>query len=194
MGDEFRIAALLAGLCFQPIDDGRSQRVRITLATMGEVSFPGDHIHDAVSIDVCKIDGMELAEIHTLGIFLRLGSEDSVGLKFDLTAGIPALIFEPEESVAMREFRAENIIVPIAVEIIGEHLRASRAAELHLVLRPFETRVLGLFPPAIFFQQVDAAIAIHIAIAQAVREAFAGRFLTGNFLEWPFLGGVGRVG
>src|SRR5262245_18655358 len=49
-----------------------------------------------------------------------------------------------------------------------------------------------LFPPAIFFEDVHFAVAIHVADAHAVREisiAIVGR----NRVPFPWLGGIGPI-
>ena len=190
MRDKFRIPALLSGIGFKPIEHCRGQRVHITVRTVGEVAFAGNDVQNAIAIHVREIDGMKLAKIHALGILLRLGSEDAVRGEGDLSICSLALIFKPEQTVAVGEFGAEDIVVAIAIEIIGEHLRAALGTECEGMERPFQSGIGGLLPPAIFLQQVEPFIAIHISKTKTVGEALASDLEAGNFLEGPLLRGI----
>ena len=111
---------------------------------------------------------------------MRLRKDDA-GLAFPgLRAGDhvlrPALhaavvrVLEPREAVAVRCETGDHISLAVAIHIEGVHLRA--AAKLRPMESPRRRAIpfRRLFPPAPRFENVHAPVAIHIAIADAVRE------------------------
>ena len=68
----------------------------------------------------------------------------------------------------------DDIAVAITIHVVGEHVCSTGFAEFHLV--QFPLRVAGavcrLFEPTVFEQHVSAAIAVDVAYAECMTEAF----------------------
>src|SRR4051812_21022760 len=108
-------------------------------------------------------------------------------MKFELRFTFSLELLIPGESKTMRREAGDHIVQPIAIYVVRIHLRTAWAAELEGVFGPLRIsgERLGLFPPAVFLEQIGAAIAIHISPAKTMCEIASGR-LVGDFVERPF--------
>src|SRR3954453_21080721 len=89
-------------------------------------------------------------------------------------------LFIPGQSVTVRGECGDDIVLAVAVYIIGIHLGATMTgSEWELV--KFPNKIVGergrLFPPTARFEEVHAAITIDVPYSQAVREALPVSFL-----------------
>ena len=107
------------------------------------------------------------------GSFGRAG--DQVLLPADHAAVVRLL--KPRQAVAVRGERGDDVGLAVAIHIVAVHLRAA-AAEHRLVKGPRRIALerFRLLPPAARFQDVHLAVAIDIAVADAVGEALVRRF------------------
>jgi hypothetical protein len=85
----------------------------------------------------------------------------------------------------------ENILGAIAIEVVGEHLGTAADAGRKAVLSP--QAVAGVLPPVPGLQQVQPAVAVHIANAKTVGES-GHLAIVGHRDERPFLRGFVPVG
>jgi hypothetical protein len=78
----------------------------------------------------------------------------------------------PGEAEGMCRKAGDHVVKSVAIDIIGVHLRAACSGEKDGMRHPFRITFerRGLFPPPVFFEQVGAAIAVHIADSHTVSE------------------------
>ena len=146
---------------------------------MRPVGFAGDDVFEAVAIHIGKLDAVQLAEIDAVAIQTWTVAHDEM-----LFEALRRLLM-PGEPVFMSSEAGDDIIVAVAIHIVGEHLRAAAGCERGLVQRPVALReVLRLLEPAVLHQHVEPAVAIHIAHAQSVAE-FLRRDAVGDVVEVP---------
>src|SRR6476620_6199683 len=81
-------------------------------------------------------------------------------------------VFEPRETIRMSRLAGDDIVSAITVHIEGVHLGAAAFGELHRMKRPeLSFRASRwMFPPTVFLQQVQSAVAINISDSHAVRK------------------------
>src|SRR5690348_14853308 len=95
----------------------------------------------------------------------------------------------------MRLERGDDVGEAVAVDVVGVHLGAA-FAEVDGVEGPLGvvSEARGLLPPAACFEQVDAAVAVDVAVAETVRETLEARVgLLGDLVEGPLPRGLGPV-
>jgi hypothetical protein len=102
----------------------------------------------------------------------------------DYTVGATGL-FEPRKTETVRVDTRDDIAAAVVVDVVDVHLRAAAAdgagpgAESKLVLLPngVARERSGLFPPAVFFEDVVATVAVDVTETEPVREPLpcAGR-------------------
>ena len=190
-GDESHLAALIPDGP-EPVEHRRIIAPGI-FSAVGEIALAGDDIFDPVAVDVGEGDAVELAEYDAPGGIGWIPPHDEMSLEGDLAIRA-GLLLEPDEAVGVRVQRGEDILVAIAVEIVGEHLGTSLGrGERESVSRP---RAVGprLFPPGRFFQEVGAAVAVDVAEPEPVGEFPPGRIGRGDWGELPRLVRVRPIG
>src|SRR5581483_11882527 len=132
-------------------------------------------------------------EMHARGIIRGSGAGDHVLFEADFAIGAHLLI--PNDAVAMGIEAGDDVVESIAIDIIGEHLRGPRGsrARREWERMEFPNRIAakrgGLLPPAIFFQEIHAAVAIDIAQADAMGESTPVAFGRDS-VEDPSRGGI----
>src|SRR5437773_10833170 len=80
-------------------------------------------------------------------------------------------LFEPGEAVAVRGEGGDDVVLAVTVDVVGVHMRAAMTgSERKLMLFPngVSSEGVWLFPPAIFFDQVEFAVAVHVANARTM--------------------------
>ena len=115
---------------------------------------------------------MELREGDAEAVLAGFLVHEDVGLELRAAGGVALLeLLIPGEAVAVRRERGDDVVQPVAVHIVGEHLRAARREEglVELPHRVANER-RGLLEPAAATEQVHAPVAVHIADAEAVGE------------------------
>src|SRR5688572_13078125 len=87
----------------------------------------------------------------------------------------PSLLFSCQ-AVTVGAQRRDDIGIAIAVDVVGEHLRAA-AAEIGGVKSPVSVaaQARGLLPPSLHFEQVDLAVTVDVAKAESVRKPLETR-------------------
>src|SRR2546427_3698660 len=112
-------------------------------------------------------------------------AESHLAIFFDL--------LEPGQAVVVRGEARDDVVQAVAVHVIHYHLCAA-GAEGERMSNPNGIAGQGrrLFPPAAFLQDVDAAIAIRVARAQAVSEPLPVSFGRDR-VEGPGRGGMSPV-
>ena len=148
--DEFDGSIFMAGGA-EPVDHGGVVRAWVS-AVVGVESFAGDDVLDAVAIDIDAGHGVGLAEADSVGVSLGFVGHDAVLFKTDFS--ILFDLFIPRESVAVSVEGGDEIVIAIAIDVIGEHLGSSFfGGEGEGVKGPVGLLipVRGLLPPAVFF-------------------------------------------
>src|SRR5437879_2881439 len=112
---------------------------------------------------------MALRELNTVPIRRCILIQNDVLAKGNLPV-LPNLL-EPGQTVHMRREACDDIVQPVPIHIVNDHLRSASSERSGM---PNPNRVSGqrsrLFPPGVFLQNVDLAITIHIATAETMGE------------------------
>ena len=186
------IHSIFAAHGLEPIDNGGGIWFSIAVGTMGPPAFASDDVLDAVVIHIDEVDGVELGEFDAVFVALGLVGHDDVLFEGDFA--ILGNVLVPGEAEAVGSKAGEDVVIAVAIEIIGVHLGTAGAAELEVVFFPgVAGKFGGLFPPAIFFEDIHAAVAVDVAVAHAVGE-FLPAALGGDGGEIPDQGGVIPIG
>ena len=113
-------------------------------------------------------------------------------LESDLT-GCAAHLLVPDQTVEMTMPGGDHVVQPVPVDVVHQHLGSS-VGKLVVMADPRLSwlRVGGLFPPATAFQHVDAAVAVDVTDAHAVR-VFLITTLSADRMECPRLVRFGWV-
>ena len=82
----------------------------------------------------------------------------------------------PHEPIVVSTEAGDDIVVAIAIHVVGKHVGSTGCGELHLVQLPFRIAgyVFRLFEPTVFEDQILTAIVVHIANAEAMTETLGG--------------------
>ena len=142
---------------------------------MRPIPFARDDVLQAVAIHIHQLKGVQFgkADAVLVGNALLLGVKDDVWLE----GGSFALadLFIPDQSESVRCETGDDVVHSVAVHIVSVHLRAAVRVRVEGKRVELPHRIAGqrfrLFPPAVLFHQVLAAIAIHVAHAHPVRES-----------------------
>ena len=83
-----------------------------------------------------------------------------------------AHLLVPGQAEVVRGEAGDHVVVAVAVDVVGVHLRAAGRANLRLVKRPRRAveRSRRLLEPAVLDQDVAPAVAVDVADAQPVAE------------------------
>ena len=131
---------------------------------------------------------MRFGEGDAAGVLRGEVVRDHVLHERDLSAGI-ALLLEPREPEHVRLQRRHDIVELVAVDVVHAHLGAAGRSAAVLtaeglgMVRPHPGRRLrGLLPPSVDVEDVDAAVAVDVAGADAMRSV---RALLANLRREP---------
>ena len=140
---------------------------------------------------------MGFGEDDAAGVLRGEVVRDHVLHERDLSTGI-ALLLEPREPEHVRLQRRHDVVEPVAVDVVHAHLGAAGRAAAVLtaeglgMIRPHLGRGLRrLLPPPVHVKDVDAAIAVDVAGADAVRRV---RARLANLRREPGPGRICRIG
>src|SRR6266568_7755242 len=90
-------------------------------------------------------------------------AESNFPVSFDL--------LEPRQPVTVRGDAGDHIVQPVAFHVVHQHLRATGPESKGMF---FPNRIVGqrrgLFPPAVLLKEVNASVAVDVAVAQSVRK------------------------
>ena len=157
----------------EPVEHRIGHRLGVARRAVRPETFAGDDVLQAVAIHVDEIDRMDLGELHAVAVLARLFVDEDVLGELDLAVFLLRQLFIPGEAETMRRKAGDDVVPPVAVHIIGIHLRAAVGrGEGELVLLPnrISGQRRGLFPPTVFFQQVHLPVTVHITDAEAMGE------------------------
>ena len=156
-------------LQLEPVKHRRGAGVGIARRPMCPETLAGHDVLESVAIDVHQINAMELAELHAVGVLRDLLVHDDVLLEVNLRADLRLLI--PGQSIPVGREAGDHIIQPIAVHVVGIHLRAAQAEGNSVVLPHRVTSKRGrLLPPTILFEQIHTAVAVDVTHTETVGE------------------------
>jgi hypothetical protein len=161
------------------------------LGAVGPPALAAHQIAESVAVQVRERQGMGLGKDDAVGGGFGARTHDGMAAEVD-PAGLPEVL-EPRQTPSVRVEGREDVGVPVAVDVVGEHLGAAFLGEGERVPGPFALPVGRLAVPALVQDQVDASVAIHVAEAFAVVEVRPGAF-GGDRSEAPFAGGSGGIG
>ena len=158
---------------------------------MGPPAFAGDDVHDAIAIDIGERERVQLGKLDAGDFLVGFFGEDYVLFEGDGAVG-GAGLFEPGEAVAVGVFAGDNIGEAVAVDIHDEHVSAAFGREGEGMKRPLgiADERGGLLPPALTGEEIVAAVAVDVAVAEAVGEALPFGIRGGGGMEDPGAGGV----
>ena len=179
----------------EPVSHGGVVAAGVGAGAVRPEAFAGDEVLQPVAVQVHQLDRVELREGDAEAVLARLLVHEDVGAELGAAGGVLGLeLLIPSEAVAVRRERGDDVVQPVAVHIVGEHLRAARGEEgfVKLPHRVANER-RGLLEPAAATEQVHAPIPIHIPDAQAVGE-LAPLAILADGREDPLGGDVLPVG
>src|SRR5665213_141414 len=173
----------------EPIEYRRRMRLCVAVGAVGVIALAGDDVLEAVAVNVHEVDGVHLGDLHALRVFGFVVADDDV-----LLEAAVFLLLEPGQAVAVGFDAGDNVGPAIAVDVIGEHLRAA-AAEVGGVKRPLRVaaQVGGLLVPAVMNHEIVFPVPIYVAEAHAVGESLIV-FFGADGVEGPRLSRVGVIG
>ncbi len=118
---------------------------------------------------------MALGELDAIAVFGGVFVQNQVFAEGDVAVLLD--LFVPGQPVAMGADGGDDVVQAVAIDIIDDHLGAA-VAKVEGVLDPDRVALegCGLLPPAVLFEDIDAAIAVDIAAAQAVRVTLVAAF------------------
>ena len=190
IGDEFSAAVLVPGRP-EPIKDGGIVRAGVA-AVVGEVALTGDDILNAVAIDIDTVHSMGLGETNAVGISYGLIRHHDMLFKGDGSVFLD--LFIPSHSPGVGIEGGNDVVIAIAIDIVGEHLGSSLLwGEGKRMKFPgrLAVPVFRLLPPAAFFENIGKLVAINVAGTEAMNEHLNPAILRGDAMNDP---GFGRVG
>ncbi len=183
--------ALVRALEAEPVEHRGLVAARV-VAVVGPPPLARDDVLEAVAVDVGHVHRVGLAERHAVAILVGVLPDDLVAAERDL-AFLPDVL-EPREAVSVGVQGGDDVVVAVAVDVVGVHLGAPRLGEAVGVVVPngvpLERR--GLLPPPLLLEKVGPAVAVHVAHAEAVGELPASDVLRDR-VEGPRLPRLVRV-
>ena len=158
----------------EPVDHRRIALARI-VAVVGPEALSGDDVLESIAVDVFQRHGMELTEGNAIRILQRIRRDDGMAEK------LAVLLLEPSQAKLVGRQAGEDVLIAVAIEVVGMHLRPAGTGEIGPMRGPLRIvgQRRGLFPPATLFQEIDPTIAVHIADPQAMGE-FGPRGVVGR--------------
>ena len=177
------IHAALSAREFEPIHHRAGVPLR-RLLVMRPVGFAGDDVLEPVAIDVVQAGRVQFAKDNAVFVLAAGAAHDEVFFKRD-AAALGFHLLEPRKAKLVRGEAGDDVVVAVAVHVVGEHLRAAACGEGKLA-RPPRLLVGGrLLEPAALVDDVSPPIAIHVTHTQAVPKPLRGD-RAGHRVECPF--------
>ena len=191
------LCALLAPHRLEPVEDCRASRVGV-VTVVSPVALARDQVLDAVAVHVDQSHGVGLRERDRVlaGLGRRARSRIHDGVRDERDLAVTRDLLEPVEPVPVSLRCSDDVVIPVAVEVVREHLRPAGAVRREIVgvLLPEATLGVarGVLPPAASLEDVLPAVAIDVPHAHAVGEALVVSPRR-HGVELPGLRGVLRV-
>ena len=179
------VNAVFVTLQFEPVHHSTGIPKRAG-CVMRPIGLPCHNVLQAVTIDICELERVHFREHQSVLIFIRLFAHDQVLDKTPFTRRLDLLI--PSKPILMSREACDDVLVSIPIDVVGVHVRPARAGKWDGEKFPFIPFCLGLLVPAVFAQNVRAAIAIDVpspqAMAKRIRSNGVRDFFKRPRFEW----------
>jgi hypothetical protein len=116
------VHAPLAALQAKPVND-RAGVPHRALLVVRVIRASGDDVLQPVAVHVHQVQRVQFAEQHAILVLRRMRSHDEVLLELDFVAVFHLLV--PGETVIVSGEAGDDIVIAVAIDVVGVHLGAA---------------------------------------------------------------------